>query len=336
LNRGAKSVGESILKTSEVYNKVYHYTTWDGLLGILKTRSLWATHYRFLNDYSEVVLFRNKLIEFLLPYVSKEYNKITMESPNAKRRIEEDGGVTRAVEHDAEVFVDSMYRATGDEIYVASLCGEHRDGYVNRNGLLSQWRGYGMGGGLALEFETDGLEKILNREAERYQYRTGCMADVIYSDDEEKLKQELSLKLSDIAEYVKAMFIQMKLNKIEAPDATKAYPAFVQCVSRYKHRGFKEENEVRIVALPSAQSDENLELGKSDGPTLRPEKERKFRERGAQLVPYIELFDSSDIDLPIRRIIVGPHTEKESRAAALRVMMRNADIEVTVSDIPYV
>ncbi len=40
--------------------------------------------------------------------------------------------------------------------------------------------------------------------------------------------------------------------------------------------------------------------------------------------------------LPIERIIVGPHKEKESRAAALRVFLRNTNIEISVSDIPFV
>jgi hypothetical protein len=32
---------------------LYHYTTENGLDGILKSDSIWATHYRFLNDLSE-------------------------------------------------------------------------------------------------------------------------------------------------------------------------------------------------------------------------------------------------------------------------------------------
>lgn len=32
---------------------LYHYTTQEGLLGILKDRCIWATHIRYLNDTSE-------------------------------------------------------------------------------------------------------------------------------------------------------------------------------------------------------------------------------------------------------------------------------------------
>jgi hypothetical protein len=51
---------------------------------------------------------------------------------------------------------------------------------------------------------------------------------------------------------------------------------------------------------------------------------------------YIELFNSINTELPIERIIVGPHKEKEARAAALSVMLRNTKIEITCSDIPFV
>jgi hypothetical protein len=52
---------------SDVYKRLFHYTTWNGLMGILDSHSLWATHYKFLNDSSEIILFKDKLLELLLP-----------------------------------------------------------------------------------------------------------------------------------------------------------------------------------------------------------------------------------------------------------------------------
>ena len=63
-------------KISEVYKKLYHYTTWDGLLGILQTQTLWATHYKFLNDFSEFAMMREKFIEHLFPIVREKYSEI--------------------------------------------------------------------------------------------------------------------------------------------------------------------------------------------------------------------------------------------------------------------
>ena len=132
-------------KTSEVYKHLYHYTTLEGLHGILQSRSLWGTHYKFLNDYSEIVLFRDKLIEFLQPHVSELYEKVAKESPAVNLNINNNGGLHKVVEHDTAVCVDGAYRATGDEIYITSFCGEHGNPRVNKNGLLSQWRGYEIG-----------------------------------------------------------------------------------------------------------------------------------------------------------------------------------------------
>lgn len=321
-------------KTSDVYEKLYHYTTWDGLLGILKTQTLWATHYRFLNDYSEIVFFRDKLVSLILPYVSEAYEKLIEKSPHIGQRIHQEGGLRQVVQHDAEVVVDAQYRATGHEIYILSFCGQQENPYINSNGLLSQWRGYGSGGGSALVFDTRKMEAILELEAERFEYSHVHLSDLIYSDDEGRLKAELSEDLSVIASDVRSLFDPTKLT-LEEKDL-KGYREFVNCVSRYKHCGFKEENEVRAVVLPTNIDHEYLELAKTNNSTLKPEKARKFRDKNGLFAPYVELFDSPDIELPIERIIVGPHRDKEARAATLRVMLRNTKIEITCSDIPYI
>jgi len=321
-------------KTSDIYEKLYHYTTWDGLLGILKTQTLWATHYRFLNDYSEIVLFRDKLVSLILPYVREAYEKLVKQSPYIEQQITQKGGLGQVSQDVAEVVVDAQYRATGDEIYILSFCGQHKNPHINNNGLLSQWRGYGSGGGFVLEFDTQKLEAILEIEAERFEYSAMHLSDIVYSDDEDRLKTKLSEDLSVIAADIRELFDPQKLT-VEEKDL-KGYMAFVNCVSRYKHCGFSEENEVRAVILPTVIDGKYLELAKTNGATLRAEKERKFRDKNGKLVPYIELFNSADVELPIERIIVGPHKEKEARAAALRVMLRNTRIEITCSDIPFI
>lgn len=322
-----------MLKTSEVYKNLYHYTTWDGALGILKSRSLWATHYKFLNDYSEIKLFRDRLVRLILPYVREQYEELIRRSPHAKSKIDKDGGLDQAIQHDTEAFVDAQYHATGDEIYVVSFCGEHSNAHINNNGLLSQWRAYGTGGGFAFVFDTQKLEEALLLEVNNYEFGMIHLSDVVYSQDDKKLQEEFSDNLSSIADDVKKVFNHMVSPGSEL--ALSGYQAFATCISRYKHHGFREENEVRIVALPTVVNKELIELANNDGVTLRPEKERKFRTNSDGLVPYIDLFDSPQIELSISKIIVGPHKEKESRAAALRVMLRNTDIEIQCSDIPF-
>jgi hypothetical protein len=166
----------------------------------------------------------------------------------------------------------------------------------------------------------------------------GHLSDLIYSDDENKLKEELSEDLSIIAGAVRLFFHQAELSEKEfLEEAEKAYEPFVRCITRYKHCGFSEENEVRAVFLPTVDQ-RYLELAKENSIPLQPqpEKERKFRIKNGELIPYIELCNSINIDLPIEKIIVGPHKEKETRAAVLRMMLKDKKIEIACSDIPYV
>lgn len=323
-------------KTSEVYEKLYHYTTWEGLQGILENQTLWATNYKFLNDYSEIILFKDKLVSLIYPYVLDGYKRLIKHRPDVKQKINRKGGLHKVVQHDAKGLIVAQYEALGDEIYILSFCGQPEKTIIANNGLLSQWRGYGTGGGAALIFDTKKLEEILAIEAKRFEYSAVIIADIIYSDDEQKLKKELSDDLAILADIAKLFFNHENPSQKIIVEAAKGYNAFVKCISRYKHYGFSEENEVRVIALPTVIDEEYLKLAKANGVTLIPEKERRFRRINGKSIPYIELFNSDDIYLPIERIIVGPHKEKETRAAALRMKLKNTKIEITCSDIPYV
>ena len=110
-------------------------------------------------------------------------------------------------------------------------------------------------------------------------------------------------------------------------------------MSRYKHWGFKEENEFRIVAIHLPIKEVHNESMKNENLKIVPEKDRLFRNKNGILIPYIEFFRSFGKTLPIEKIIVGLHKDKDLRADALRIMLRDTDIDikvVTVSDIPYI
>jgi hypothetical protein len=320
-------------KTSEVYQKLYHYTTWDGLKAILQTQSLWATNYKFLNDYSEIVLFRDELVSLIYPV--EGFKQLIAHKPSLKGKIREEGGLDRIVQHDAEVLIDSQYSVLGNEIYILSFCGKPENQSIADNGLLSQWRGYGTGGGAALIFDTEKLEEILDKEVSNYEYSMILLADLIYSDDEQKLKEELLDELQTLADVAKQFFNHQNVSKGVEIDSSKGYVPFVTCISRYKHFDFSEEKEVRVVALPTLIDDGITNLAKADGTTLKPEKVRKFRLNKEQRVPYIELFDSPDIKLPIEKIIIGPHKDKEARRAELLEILSKSNIEIVCSEIPY-
>jgi len=78
--------------TSEVYPKLYHYTTWEGLQGILETQTLWATNYKFLNDYCEISLFRETLNHLIQPLVRSAYDELIRQSPQREQEMNSSGG----------------------------------------------------------------------------------------------------------------------------------------------------------------------------------------------------------------------------------------------------
>jgi hypothetical protein len=105
-------------------------------------------------------------------------------------------------------------------------------------------------------------------------------------------------------------------------------------ITRYKHRGFSEEREVRIVLSPT--DNKLLETAKKAGEKDRRELKRIcFRDK---LAPYIALFDKAKAKLPIKRIIVGPHADKERRLARLKshLALRDLEIAVSYSETPLV
>lgn len=68
----SRATAQSDIGGSETNKKIkslFHYTTAAGLIGIITTQTLWATHANFLNDSAECQLL-NRL---LTPQIEKEF-----------------------------------------------------------------------------------------------------------------------------------------------------------------------------------------------------------------------------------------------------------------------
>ena len=66
-----------IKKVSDKYKELYHYTSAEGLQGIIQSQQLWATHIHYLNDHKEFnKFFEVPLFELMRSsideFVSKE------------------------------------------------------------------------------------------------------------------------------------------------------------------------------------------------------------------------------------------------------------------------
>lgn len=317
---------------SDSYKTLYHYTNMEGLLGILKSENLWATNYKFLNDSLEMKLFMDtRFPHILYPHILAEYEDIILEKNY--EIISKEETLESITKHDTDVAIASLFNALNDQIYITSFCGEPADDYIKENGLLSQWRGYGMDGGAAIVFKANELEDKLRAEANQYAHGYLSLCDIVYEGNEERFNSELKEHIDATARYIKNMVQGVHGSQKHEETLIDGYSPFLSCISRYKHKGFSEENEVRIVS----HLIKGDEYQKSIAEEKRAEKEVHYREKKGEQIPFIKLFDTAiKQPLPIKKIIVGPHREKEKRAIMLRTLLSHTNIKVEVSDIPYV
>jgi hypothetical protein len=125
---------------------LYHYTTEEGLYGILKSDSIWATHCRFTNDTSE----RQGALDFIL----KELDQL---------RIEGTITIFNEVAEQFKELLRSFYQLF--DTFIVSFTRERNIQEASdipmEGDRLSQWRGYSSrGSGYSLGFMEDRLKKI--------------------------------------------------------------------------------------------------------------------------------------------------------------------------------
>lgn len=115
---------EAVTRNPPLPTTFYHYTTADGLIGILRSEALWATNALYMNDTSELAYGR-EIVAKVLTEEAKLSGTVT----------------SRWLLQFAELLGRVHDRS---ETYVACFC---EDG-----DLLSQWRAYSAGRGFSLGF----------------------------------------------------------------------------------------------------------------------------------------------------------------------------------------
>lgn len=327
----------------DAYPELFHYTGPAGLAGILQTQTLWATHAAFLNDITELDLFHKRLPEFLCEHVAGALLVRAASSEAYLSELNQEGGpsvVAAGIAHElAQLMHDILVGADGQgavlDFFVTSFCTvPPNQKQVNEHGLLSQWRGYGRQGGYALVFNTAGFNDLLTDEANRWQVQF-TFGDVAYSNDShdvltQKLGEDIESLARAIGEWVK------NPNSSQAREAT--LKPFISCVARYKHWGFYEEHEIRLIASVNG---ERILNERPSTNAEKPEKPRHHFDRHGTVVPCLHLFETARDDverpLPISRIIVGPYHDQERRYLGVKSLLAELglSIKVTKSEIPY-
>lgn len=193
---------------------LYHYTTQQGLLGIIRDKEIWASHTQYLNDVRE---FRHALDIF------KEELSAMKSEPG---RDEQAAKCLSAME---------VVISLGMESVNVCLCS-----FSERGDVLSQWRAYGGAtSGFAIGFSGTALRGMSERH--------GWLVPAIYDQD-----QQRSLVRTLLQDVLAEDMKKLGDHRAEQPDIN--IKNLLEYIPRYapilKHHSFVEEYEWRIVTKP--------------------------------------------------------------------------------------
>ena len=271
---------------------LYHYTNATGLLGIIDKQQLWASNAAFLNDSTELVYIHDALTEVL-------YDLKTTYVGGAEPDLRDSSSLrAHAMISVLETLLPS-WPGTIFDVYVSCFCSD--------GDLLSQWRGYpSAGGGYALGLRAASLP-----------HGRGLLRQVIY--DPETQRQILHDLLSPILEAVASADYPTEdegidtLRSLLVDRMGPVTASIVECGFCFKHPGFKEESEWRLVILRSRDP----KYRPNDPPPL-------IRATPTGLLPYLARSLEKDA---IAKVIVGPGSEPTLAADAAVQLLANAGYE---------
>lgn len=119
---------------------LYHYTSAEGVLGILGRCEMLASDLRFLNDARELIFARDVVVARL----RQAANELEAQPDEDIGRVEARVDLMRNCAYQADRVSEWL------QIFVVCFCEE--------GDLLSQWRGYGQTAGYALGFDREALD----------------------------------------------------------------------------------------------------------------------------------------------------------------------------------
>lgn len=289
--------------------ELFHYTRWPGFEAIIRSNTFWATHFLDLPDEHKLTVLKPLLLEMLAALFDDE---VATRNRPTRNRYRHRGG---AMPH-AERFLASLFRSTFEkndpsravDAFTTSFSTHSADSDFEReNGLLSQWTRYApdgfcivldttaMCGLLGSEFDTRDFTH-LNLEATRY-----AMGDIPlrehFTDLEPALRSAIEQHFRD------------------DPNPEMGMIEFLRSATLL-HVDFKEEREVRIVAIPGAPAyqkqaaKEHADYVVKPLPIIDPDPKR-----------HITIFREAGVTLPIKRVIVGPSVHQAENAELARSLI---------------
>jgi hypothetical protein len=248
-----------------------------------------------------------------------------------RRAIDEFGGNVASIAGDqaqrmVSSFYDTMSRPSAPLVpYIVSFCTHARDAYAREQGLLSQWRGYGGGGGYCIVLDTAAMVDLLQREFNAHYWIMPPKLGLVHYHTPDFRLADIFAALLDEAENLLASF----LDHTERPEIAMGY--FLYAAPLLKHQGFREENEARIVAIPATQHD--LDAVRTEHGDIAMPPFKSIRTLGPR--NYVALFEDLRAELPIKRVIVGPSKNQDEHLAKVRQLL-GSEMKIVRSSTPFV
>jgi hypothetical protein len=297
----------SFLRSEEIPPEhLYHYTSIDGVKGILGENSLWATQIHFLNDTQEFK-YSISILEKVLAELQNQLPERTL----FKRAIQ----IQSPSIFDANDALAILYRNIKNLILTPPLDKPPICVFsLSKEGdFLSQWRGYcPPGGGYSIGFRTDSLTQF-SKTHDLY------LAPCIYDETrQEAVVREAVTKICDAA--LKGWTGSYEeIDKLVSDYTLKFFIDFSAIASALKHPSFCQESEWRIIS------------------GLIANKNMSFRVRKFMMLPYFSISFEDFAPFIIDEIIIGPAPEQQLAKYSLLqfVLQRRLNISIKTSTIPY-
>jgi len=306
------SIIEELLPNDMLGKDLYHYTTSDGLLGILKSRKLHCSHIFYLNDYEENLnawKYYFKLVETWKHDDQKGVHFAAL-LKNQFEHWKIFNSETISLEAFAKFRINEFY------LFVFSLSRMDDD--------LTQWRAYtddSIGFGIKFNFNEGFLYDQSRfkepRVASNYANCKLLIRNCIYNTKE---KEEIIKKLID------RTFEDYKNGKGNWPNEL-----FFNMLSLnifFKNDKFESEQECRVAVLPETTI---LFTHDKEAGSLH------FKNGKSFLIPYIEMDLTANI---LKEVKIGPTPFPNHSLASISMLLKKYDnkygpITTTLSRIPY-
>lgn len=301
----------------ESLESAYHYTDLNGFFNILQNRELWVSNVNYLND-------RQEMQDGITACVGVIQETLSQEEDSRRRDF-----LYHLLSRIEKGESDGSWAVSQADVFAMSFCAG--------SDLLTQWREYGVRGGIAIGFDIDRLQnqcrlaKVPNcRPQEAGPFQASDLDIPVL----QKVIYDTRVK-TEIIQRILTFGFELLAHNDDPAAFHKICSEFSDVLLRYvplfKNQSFFSEQEMRYVYTRSAASGRDRSI--------------HFRPRNGLILPFMKfrLLDreGQPLDtLPILHIIVGPCPQQKDLADSIKYYLRNngnPDLVYCVrrSTIPY-